>query len=361
MARIRSKPTAKAKKAFLKLEEIRHTLSGGLCHDIDEVFDRNIAQIRDVADEYAFRCRDLDYADQTAMMTADEMKRVRNHFSRWVKMTDTSPLGWSRVVRSRLNLAARRGLMSRLDLLVLELDCIVMSMFDEIFLIEDLSHSEIIKQSRDMTLYNIYNLYKKWPGGDYVPISEEFVDAIKYGLPEDPRTTGPNTSVPGWYFEKPWSQSERGSFVDKLPHQRSDTDSGIRNKARTAVAGGRQEDMADDLEAWMKRKQSHVKANARTDTSENATKATMVGLNETGVEWVMIDNPMDERTTPICLSMYGTVLRADECVPGDTAPPFHYGCRSTLVPVSDPENLGDWVEFKKSLAEFLANEKGRKK
>lgn len=355
MARIRTKPTVRARRAFLKLEEIRHSLSGALTHDIDEVFDRNIAQMKDVAEEYAYRCEDLDYAAQSEMLPPKLMAGVRKHFEKWQRIAETSPLGWMTAVEKRLDLAVNGGFLPRIELLILELDCITMAMFDEIFMIEDQSHSAIIKQSRDQTLYSIFKLYKRSPGTEYVPLTEAFVDAIKYNLPKD-LPGYKNYGIPDWFYNKSWSQSDKGTFLDKIPAIRNDTDFGIRSRARTSATRGDTEGMPAEIEKWMEKKRHQMKASAKTDSVENATKGEMVGLSEADVEWVMIDNPMDERTSEICQAMYGTVLKVEDCVPWDTAPPFHYYCRSTLIPVSDPEDLGEWVEFKKNLADWMANE-----
>lgn len=335
----------RARRAFLELEGVRYTLERALCHDIDGLFTDYMDRMEEALDRYELKCGGMDFAAQCARLTPAQMRSVSRNCQRRLRAAQESPLGWSPSVTAKLTAAASGVPMSRLDLMILELDSLAMELFDEIFLAQRTAFGDLIRSSRDHTLFCIYKLYGKSPENAVARVPDADVDAL---IDE----TGESNPAGG-----AWAKTGRGGLADTLPRQRADLDSGIRTRARAAAARGGKGAVSEDIRKWMNRKKSHAQANARTDAVSAATKGQLLGFGEAGVEWVMIDNPLDERTTEICWAMYGTVLARDDCVPGDTAPPFHYNCRSTLVPVSDPENLGDWVEFKKGFAEWMAGQR----
>lgn len=82
---------------------------------------------------------------------------------------------------------------------------------------------------------------------------------------------------------------------------------------------------------------------ARTETSSALTQGRLIRFtapdsNTVAVQFVAI---MDARTTPICQSRDGMIMRLDDPrLPANT-PPLHYMCRSTLIPVDD----WDWEDL----------------
>lgn len=318
-------------RLFEMMESARYENSRVLVYRIKRIYESGNADMRDVIDVYLAKCKGLDYAEQRRKLTTRQMERCREHFKNRMTQAEESPLGWSPVVVSRLRQAGWDGRLSRLDLLLLELSCIVMLMYDEIWGEERDYHEKAASESWDWTLWCTYSALGR--GRDYEALSDEEIYLIIFG-------------------------PDSADFGERLRYQRNETDSGVRLRVRAASAGGRMGELRASLTKWLKNRRAATQARARTDNVEYSTRAQMEAYQDMGADLVMISNPLDERTTPICWEMYGTVLPLDECVPWDTAPPFHYNCRSVLVPAGDVDAAMEWKEFRRSLVDWKTHSGG---
>ena len=68
------------------------------------------------------------------------------------------------------------------------------------------------------------------------------------------------------------------------------------------------------------------------------------GANGDFVEAVQFSAVLDSKTTDICESRNGKILRLDDPKLQENTPPFHYRCRTILSPITAPE----WEEMQKS-------------
>ena len=78
----------------------------------------------------------------------------------------------------------------------------------------------------------------------------------------------------------------------------------------------------------------------RTDGTAIVNRSAIKRYEETGLEFYRISVHMDNRTSQICkrINRENKRYRIDEFETGVTAPPFHYNCRSAVIPDEDELN-----------------------
>ena len=78
----------------------------------------------------------------------------------------------------------------------------------------------------------------------------------------------------------------------------------------------------------------------RTDGTAIVNRSAIKRYEESGLEFYRISVHMDNRTTQICkrINRENKRYRIDEFETGVTAPPFHYNCRSAVIPDEDELN-----------------------
>ena len=78
----------------------------------------------------------------------------------------------------------------------------------------------------------------------------------------------------------------------------------------------------------------------RTDGTAIVNRSAIKRYEETGLEFYRISVHMDNRTSQICKRIHreNKLYRIDEFETGVTAPPFHYNCRSAVIPDEDELN-----------------------
>lgn len=86
----------------------------------------------------------------------------------------------------------------------------------------------------------------------------------------------------------------------------------------------------------------------RTDGTAIVNRSAIKRYEETGLKYYRISVHMDNRTSQICKRIHSEDkrYRIDEFETGVTAPPFHYNCRSAVIP--DEEELNNKSENNKA-------------
>ena len=86
----------------------------------------------------------------------------------------------------------------------------------------------------------------------------------------------------------------------------------------------------------------------RTDGTAIVNRSAIKRYEESGLEFYRISVHMDNRTTQICkrINRENKRYRIDEFETGVTAPPFHYNCRSAVIP--DEDELNNKSEINKT-------------
>ena len=86
----------------------------------------------------------------------------------------------------------------------------------------------------------------------------------------------------------------------------------------------------------------------RTDGTAIVNRSAIKRYEESGLEFYRISVHLDNRTTEICraIAKENKLYKIDEFETGITAPPFHYNCRSAVIP--DEDELNNKSEINKT-------------
>lgn len=95
----------------------------------------------------------------------------------------------------------------------------------------------------------------------------------------------------------------------------------------------------------------NVEILVRTAAAHVTANADMIGFQEAGVEKYQLSAILDTRTTVTCAALNGKVFRVSD--PKRKVPPFHPGCRTTMIAMFDEEEPvpDSFDDFLKSLDE----------
>ena len=121
------------------------------------------------------------------------------------------------------------------------------------------------------------------------------------------------------------------------------------------VRGDHPRTMARDLAHKYKVANSRAETLVRTDGTMIVNRSAMQRYKDAGLKYYRILVHLDNRTTEICKRIHAEDKRylIDEMQAGVNAPPFHFNCRSGVIP--DEEELNDDVndgEFEKLSADL---------
>ena len=95
----------------------------------------------------------------------------------------------------------------------------------------------------------------------------------------------------------------------------------------------------------------NIEIMVRTAAAHVTANADMIGFQEAGVEKYQLSAILDTRTTVTCAALNGKVFRVSD--PKRKVPPFHPGCRTTMIAMFDEEEPvpDSFDDFLKSLDE----------
>lgn len=119
------------------------------------------------------------------------------------------------------------------------------------------------------------------------------------------------------------------------------------------VRGDHPRTMARDLAQKYKVANSRAETLVRTDGTMIVNRAAIQRYKDAGLKYYRILVHLDNRTTEICKRIHAEDKRylIDEMQVGVNAPPFHFNCRSGVIP--DEEELENWnARIDKSADEF---------
>lgn len=80
----------------------------------------------------------------------------------------------------------------------------------------------------------------------------------------------------------------------------------------------------------------NIEIMVRTAAAHVTSNADMIGFQEAGVEQYQLSSVLDTRTTLICASLNGKKFKVSD--PKRKVPPFHPGCRTTMIAMFDPDD-----------------------
>lgn len=100
------------------------------------------------------------------------------------------------------------------------------------------------------------------------------------------------------------------------------------------IRGSGPRKMAQEIRSIFDVARHRAETLVRTDGSFVVTNATAKRYQDAGLERYKIHVHVDDRTTDICMEIHkeDKIYYLKDFEPGKTAPPFHYNCRSTIIP-----------------------------
>ena len=109
---------------------------------------------------------------------------------------------------------------------------------------------------------------------------------------------------------------------------------------RGFIRGDDVRSMASELAKKYNVARARAQTLIRTDGTAIVNRSAIKRYEETGLEFYRISVHMDNRTSQICkrINRENKLYRIDEFETGVTAPPFHYNCRSAVIPDEDELN-----------------------
>ena len=110
---------------------------------------------------------------------------------------------------------------------------------------------------------------------------------------------------------------------------------------RGFIRGDDVRSMASELAKKYNVARARAQTLIRTDGTAIVNRSAIKRYEESGLKYYRISVHMDNRTSQICKRIHSEdkLYRIDEFETGTTAPPFHYNCRSAVIP--DEEELDE--------------------
>lgn len=109
---------------------------------------------------------------------------------------------------------------------------------------------------------------------------------------------------------------------------------------RGFIRGASAREMASELAKKYNVARARAQTLIRTDGTAIVNRSAIKRYEESGLEFYRISVHLDDRTTETCraIAKEDKLYRIDEFETGVTAPPFHYNCRSAVIPDEDELN-----------------------
>lgn len=100
------------------------------------------------------------------------------------------------------------------------------------------------------------------------------------------------------------------------------------------IRGDSPQDMAREIRKEFNVARSRAETLVRTDATSVINRATIKRYQKAGLEYYRILVVLDDRTTQICrrISQEDKLYKLEDAQVGVNMPPFHYNCRSTIMP-----------------------------
>ena len=100
------------------------------------------------------------------------------------------------------------------------------------------------------------------------------------------------------------------------------------------IRGDSPQDMAREIRKEFNVARSRAETLIRTDATAVVNRATIKRYKREGLKYYRILVVLDDRTTQICrnIAQEDKLYKLEEAEVGVTIPPFHYNCRSTIMP-----------------------------
>lgn len=201
---------------------------------------------------------------------------------------------------------AKRGRISYLELRSMEIDRIMVSLYDE----QQVNIYDYLTNEFDDGYYrSIFNTQQRIGFGyDFTRPNEETV----------------SRAILNRYDKRNFSKSLYAHCTNFSADLKSNLVTGL-------ITGENLDKMARRIHKRMDVALSAARTLVRTETAYIYETATMEGYSACGIEWYGFLATLDFKTSDICQEMDGRRFKVKDAVPGKNYPPMHPNCRSTTI------------------------------
>ncbi|NOV01354.1 minor capsid protein [Paenibacillus planticolens] len=99
------------------------------------------------------------------------------------------------------------------------------------------------------------------------------------------------------------------------------------------LTGAAPQSTKGSIAALLDQNKSRASLIVTTETTYAYNRGRLISYRENKVDYVRFSAIMDARTSAVCASRNGKVMRMDDPALGDNTPPLHGRCRSVLTPI----------------------------
>lgn len=211
-----------------------------------------------------------------------------------------------RALDQEMKAYAKRGRVSYLELRSMEIDKILVSLYDE----QQADIYDYLTNEFDDGYYrSIYNTQQRIGfGHDFTRPSEDAV----------------NRAILNRYDKRNFSKSLYAHCTNFSKDLKNSLVTGL-------ITGENLDKMARRIHKRMGVAYSAAKTLVRTETAYIYETATMAGYSACGITWYEFLATLDFKTSETCQEMDGKRFPVKDAVPGKNYPPMHPNCRSTTV------------------------------
>lgn len=211
-----------------------------------------------------------------------------------------------RDLERKINLYAKRGKISYLELKCLDIDRILLGLYDQ----NQISMYDYLKSEWENAYYRqIFNTQQ------HIGFGKDFIR---------PNERAVKKAVLNRYDKKDYSSRLYGHCSNFSEDLRENLTIGL-------IRGENLDKMAGRIHKRMGVASSAAKRLVRTETAYVFEQATMEAYSQCGIEWYEFLATLDNKTTPECQGLDGRHFKVKDAVPGKNCPPMHPNCRSTTV------------------------------
>ena len=138
-------------------------------------------------------------------------------------------------------------------------------------------------------------------------------------------------------MNKPWTLDGR-TFSDRIWSDKVKLVNEVHTQLTQGLITGRPpNEMIADIVKTLNTSKHNAARLIMTESAAFAAQAHEVAYRELGVESVQVLATLDSKTSEICRTMDGEIVRMADYRAGITVPPFHPWCRSTTIPYFDDD------------------------
>ena len=274
--------------------------------ELADYYERALARIeKDIAVLFGRYAKDnqVTYAEAVKLLTGNEYKHWKKDIEDYIKEIDATN---DKGLLKELNTLAMRSRISRLDSLYAD----TLKSLDKLGRQAHDSMNDFLSEAYKDRYY--HGLFDAGQQKGSMPVPTR-VDDDKVAKVVNAPWSGKNYSKRLWKNQELLSKTLKETMA-----------SGIHR-------GLPVNKMAEMVESKMHAGLSNAKRLVQTEMNYVQNQAALDGIKDAGMAYFQFIATLDQRTTPMCREHDGKIYPVEEGVPGDSMPPLHPRCRSTIA------------------------------